>query len=216
MPQQVLCCRTRSVDVVLVDNLDTLGHKGQLVSVKPGYARNFLVPSGLAKYATPDTVAKHQVRLNVSVPSAIDLISRVTENPVQEAELEADLARRQRSQLRRRVEAIILQFNRATTDGINLYGPITAVDVRQALLDSHMALKVKTSQIRMPTLGGSGEAAPTTTTAPTPEGEADQAGDVGTADEDAAGGLDSVGAFTVQVEAQPGLWCHVAVQVQST
>jgi large subunit ribosomal protein L9 len=56
---------SRSVDVVLVEQLDTLGHKGQLVSVKPGYARNFLVPSGIAKYATPDTIAQHQVRLTV-------------------------------------------------------------------------------------------------------------------------------------------------------
>ncbi len=134
----------------------------------------------------------------------------------QEAELEADLARRQRSQLRRRVEAIILKFSRATTDGINLYGPITAVDVRQALLDSHMALKVKTSQIRMPALGSTD----LTTTQPAAESAAaDPAstGDVAATDAAAPeGGLDSVGAFTVQVEVQPDLWCSIAVQVQST
>lgn len=133
--------------------------------------------------------------------------------------MEADLARRQRSQLRRRVEAIIIKFNRATTDGINLYGPITAVDVRQALLDSHMALKVKSSQIRMPTLGGVSElpAAAAPMAASTAEEPAvDTAASDAADDETASTGLDSVGAFTVQVEVQPGLWCDVSVQVQST
>ena len=135
---------------------------------------------------------------------------------MQEAELEADFARRQRSQLRRRVEAIILHFSRATTDGINLYGPITSVDVRQALLDSHMALKVKASQIRMPALGGAGDAAPAAAAASEDDAAAATASDAAVEENSGAGGLDSVGVFTVQVEAQPELWCDVSVRVQST
>jgi len=34
--------------VILKEDVDTLGHAGELVDVKPGYARNFLVPRGLA------------------------------------------------------------------------------------------------------------------------------------------------------------------------
>jgi hypothetical protein len=111
------------------------------------------------------------------------------------------------------VEAIIIKFSRATTDGVNLYGPITAVDIRQSLLDSHMALKVKSTQIRMPALGSLDTAVAVATLTE----EQDGAVAATVADEAAAEqGLDSVGAFTVQVEAQPSLWCNVTVEVHST
>jgi len=38
--------------VILFENVDKLGHQGDLVNVKPGYARNYLIPQGLAKLAT--------------------------------------------------------------------------------------------------------------------------------------------------------------------
>lgn len=59
------CHRSRSVDVVLLDQMDNLGYKGQLVQVKPGYARNFLIPEGRATYATPANLKLHRVILSV-------------------------------------------------------------------------------------------------------------------------------------------------------
>ncbi|OGT99064.1 MAG: 50S ribosomal protein L9 [Geobacteraceae bacterium GWB2_52_12] len=38
--------------VILNDNIDTLGHIGDIVKVAPGYARNYLLPKGLAVEAT--------------------------------------------------------------------------------------------------------------------------------------------------------------------
>jgi len=38
--------------IILADDVETLGHKGDLVSVADGYARNFLIPKGLAITAT--------------------------------------------------------------------------------------------------------------------------------------------------------------------
>lgn len=38
--------------IILADDVDTLGHKGDVVSVADGYARNFLIPKGLAITAT--------------------------------------------------------------------------------------------------------------------------------------------------------------------
>lgn len=40
------------MDVILKQDVDKLGYKNDLVSVKPGYARNFLVPKGMAVIAT--------------------------------------------------------------------------------------------------------------------------------------------------------------------
>ncbi len=44
--------------VVLREDVETLGHKGDLVDVADGYARNFLVPRGLAMKATKGVVAQ--------------------------------------------------------------------------------------------------------------------------------------------------------------
>ncbi len=44
------------VRVILRNDVGNLGHAGELVSVKPGYARNYLVPHGLATLATESNV----------------------------------------------------------------------------------------------------------------------------------------------------------------
>ena len=40
------------MDVLLLQDIDNLGTTGEVVSVKPGYARNFLIPQGIASIAT--------------------------------------------------------------------------------------------------------------------------------------------------------------------
>ena len=40
------------MDVILLEKISNLGELGDLVSVKPGYARNFLVPQSKAVWAT--------------------------------------------------------------------------------------------------------------------------------------------------------------------
>lgn len=43
------------MEVILTKDVDKLGYKNDLVKVKPGYGRNFLVPQGLAILATPSS-----------------------------------------------------------------------------------------------------------------------------------------------------------------
>lgn len=45
-----------AVKVILTEEVPKLGAAGDLVSVKPGYARNFLVPRGLASFATESSI----------------------------------------------------------------------------------------------------------------------------------------------------------------
>lgn len=54
------------VSLLLTQNVPHLGQPGQLVSVRPGFARNYLIPQGLATFATPHNlriVEKHRERL---------------------------------------------------------------------------------------------------------------------------------------------------------
>ncbi|MCY2962366.1 MAG: 50S ribosomal protein L9 [Planctomycetota bacterium] len=56
----------RNVELMLAEDIPTLGKQGEIVQVRPGYARNFLLPQGLATVATPHNkmmVEKHRARI---------------------------------------------------------------------------------------------------------------------------------------------------------
>jgi large subunit ribosomal protein L9 len=48
------------MDVILIKNVDKLGYANEIVSVKPGYGRNFLIPQGYAVLATPSAKKAHE------------------------------------------------------------------------------------------------------------------------------------------------------------
>lgn len=50
------------MQVILLDNVGSLGGLGDRVDVKPGYGRNFLIPQGKAVPATPENVEKFEAR----------------------------------------------------------------------------------------------------------------------------------------------------------
>jgi len=77
------------VKIVLREDVETLGNKGDLVDVADGYARNFLVPRGLAMNATRGVVAQAEaMRRNRSArderdrAEAQDLAAKLTAQPI--------------------------------------------------------------------------------------------------------------------------------------
>jgi large subunit ribosomal protein L9 len=50
------------MEIILLEKIDNLGSIGDLVKVKSGYARNYLIPQGKATVATRDNVAKFEAR----------------------------------------------------------------------------------------------------------------------------------------------------------
>ena len=50
------------MEVILLEKIDSLGGLGDKVRVRPGYARNYLLPQGKAKFATPENVAEFEAR----------------------------------------------------------------------------------------------------------------------------------------------------------
>ena len=64
--KSVLDKGSRNVEVLLVHDIDNLGQRGEIVRVKPGFARNYLLPHGKATLATQQNkrmVEKHKERL---------------------------------------------------------------------------------------------------------------------------------------------------------
>jgi len=55
------------MNVILLDKIENLGNLGDKVTVRAGYARNFLIPGGKAKYATVQNIAEFEVRNRIDI-----------------------------------------------------------------------------------------------------------------------------------------------------
>ena len=116
------------MDVILLENIQNLGGLGDRVSVKPGYARNFLIPYGKAVWATDDARAK------------------VDERRIHLASLEVerlDVARAKAESL----PAELTIARKAGEDG-KLYGSVSAADIAEILYGQGIA--VSRSEVSLP------------------------------------------------------------------
>lgn len=101
------------IKVVLQDDVSSLGTSGDVVRVRPGYARNFLIPRGLAAPATPANLARVE-----------DLRRQAAERAAQRIS-EAQSAKT-------RLEAVSVKLERAVGEENKMYGSVTAKDIEEA------------------------------------------------------------------------------------
>ena len=102
------------MDIILIENVDGLGNIGEMVSVKPGYARNYLLPRQFAVEANPRNVKEfeHQKRQ----------AQRKLEKRTQEAQL-----------IKNKIEAIAcVVSHRASEDG-KLFGSVTNMELAEKM-----------------------------------------------------------------------------------
>ena len=102
------------IHVVLTDDLPNVGKSGELVKVRPGFARNYLVPRGLAVSATQENVARIEHEKKV-------------------AESRAAKVRGEAEELSKKLGAVKLTISRPVGEGDRLYGSVTARDIEEAL-----------------------------------------------------------------------------------
>jgi large subunit ribosomal protein L9 len=116
------------MQIILMEKVVNLGQLGDVVKVKNGYARNFLIPQGMAKRATTANMAEFEVR---------------------RAEIEAaDKAKLADAQARgEKLAGTTVQISqKAGVDG-RLFGSVTSADIAEALLA--LGFEVEKAQVRM-------------------------------------------------------------------
>ncbi|MEY4979692.1 MAG: hypothetical protein RLZZ352_1962 [Pseudomonadota bacterium] len=117
------------MQIILLDKVANLGSLGDVVTVKDGFARNFLIPTGRARRATASAVAEFEAR-------------RAELEKVAAAKLAEAVA------LGEKLAAVTLKLSqKAGVDG-RLFGSVTNHDVSEEL--NKQGFAVSKSQVRMP------------------------------------------------------------------
>jgi large subunit ribosomal protein L9 len=117
------------MQVILMEKVQNLGELGDVVKVKDGYARNFLIPEGKAKRATPDNLKAFESR-------------------------RADLEKAQSEQLAKaqergaKLEGLTVQITQKAGPDGRLFGSVTNYDIVEAL--KKHGHEVERANIRMP------------------------------------------------------------------
>ena len=105
---------SRNIELLLAEDVESLGKRGEIVRVKPGYARNYLLPNGLATLATEANkraVVRHTEKL-----------AKLFEQKMKDMQTRADAIGKY---------SVTLEAN-ANEEG-HLYGSIMRPDISKAL-----------------------------------------------------------------------------------
>ncbi|MFO8073415.1 MAG: 50S ribosomal protein L9 [Polyangia bacterium] len=100
--------------VILKEDVPNLGESGSVVTVKPGYARNYLIPQGLAALATSRNV-------------------EMIEHQLREIQRQIDAAKAEASQVRERLGETSVTLTKPAGENEKLYGSVTTRDIAAAL-----------------------------------------------------------------------------------
>jgi len=117
------------MQIILLEKVANLGQLGDVVKVKNGYARNFLIPQGKAKRATENNLKEFEARR--------------AELEAKQAEILADAKVR----AEKLAEAVITIAQKAGVDG-RLFGSVTNVDVAEAV--TAFGVEIKRFEVRLP------------------------------------------------------------------
>lgn len=117
------------LQVILKQDVDKLGAAGELVRVRPGFARNYLMPRGMAVVATGENVRQieHERRIALAI---------------------AEKARKFAEGAAAQIEGMTIEIPMQAGEGDKLYGSVTSRDVEQAL--ARRGIDVDRKKLQLP------------------------------------------------------------------
>jgi len=124
------------MNVILRENVESLGKIGDLIKVSNGYARNFLIPRGFAIEATTRNI-------------------KVLTHEKKTIEEKSEKRRKHAESSREKLEGLICPVYRKEGEQGKLFGSVTAKDIEKALADQEIKIEKKNIDLEEPikTLG---------------------------------------------------------------
>ena len=120
-----------TLQVVLQTNVDKVGDSGELVKVRPGFARNYLIPRGLAVPAT--TAAVNRINHEKAVAVA-----------------KADKNKKEMQAFAEKINALKLTLARSVGEDDKLFGSVTSKEIENAAKAAGVAIDRKKMQLAEP------------------------------------------------------------------
>jgi large subunit ribosomal protein L9 len=102
-----------NIRVVLQEDVDNLGVGGDVVNVKPGFARNYLIPRGLAMPATAGNLARVEDLKKQAAARVLEVLEAA-------------------KQLKVKLEGTSAKLERSVGEEAKMYGSVTAKDIEEA------------------------------------------------------------------------------------
>jgi len=119
------------MQIILQEDVDKLGHRGDVVTVKPGYARNFLLPHKLAVEATAGN---------------LKAIERIRTSLAKKTGTELEAAQKQAVLL----NGVALKFTRKTGENDQMFGSVTTADIAEGLASQGFKIDKRQAQLGEP------------------------------------------------------------------
>ena len=120
-----------TLQVVLQSNVDKVGDSGELVKVRPGFARNFLIPRGLA------------------VPATTAAVNRITHEKAV-AVAKADKNKKEMQAFAEKINALKLTLARSVGEDDKLFGSVTAKEIENEVKKTFADFDRKKMQLAEP------------------------------------------------------------------
>ena len=117
--------------IILMENVNSLGNVGEIVNVSPGYARNFLFPKGLAKFADEKN-------------------KRVLENQKRSLTKKIEKQRVQARQIKEKLDGLKIELVKRVGANGKLFGMVTSAEISRELVKSEVNIERRLLVIKTP------------------------------------------------------------------
>ncbi len=117
------------MEIILLESIDRLGGLGDLVNVRPGFARNYLLPKGKAKLATAANIAEIAERRAELEKHEADMLKAANERAKQ-------------------LEGLEISITAKSGGEGKLFGSVTNANITESI--NEKGIEVEKSEIRMP------------------------------------------------------------------
>ncbi len=117
--------------IILLESIENLGRKGEIVNVKDGYARNYLIPKGLAIKVTQSNI-------------------KMIQEKQKKLEKEREKEIRTVEDLKNRIESLKLTFYKRAGEEDVLFGSVTSAEIEEKLKEEGIEIEKKKIVIKEP------------------------------------------------------------------
>ena len=117
------------MEIILKETIKNLGEIGDVVTIKPGYGRNYLIPAGKAAYATPENL-------------------RILEQEKEELERKQQQEKELITSRSKEFENLRLTIEANVTEEGNLYGSIGTIDIVNSA--KNIGKEIERSEVNLP------------------------------------------------------------------